>query len=185
VTDNRGAQSVDTRIVRVNNRNFNVNFTLRDANADNQRDFTAEGTTTYLNMTIDVENLHMVRYRLSWRDNVRPPGGPANDMFRLTVVPPDGFSISANGTEENLTLTFPLASIPLNRTMEGRDTASVLAEVQEALGSQLGRGEWLIQIEAIECGGFRDADDTWIDDPGNFWDLAIHYEYYEAHVTQA
>jgi PKD repeat protein len=185
VTDNRGTQDVDTRFVRVNYRNFAVNFTLSGANADNQRDFTAEGTTSYVNLTIDEENLHLVRFGLSWRDNVRPPGGAANDMFRLTVIPPDGFSIFANGTEENLTLTFPLASIPLNRTMEGRDTMSVLAEVQATLGSQLGRGEWLVQIEAIECGGFRDSDDTWIEDPGNVWDLAVHYEYYEAHVTQA
>jgi PKD repeat protein len=185
VTDNRGAQDSDTRFVRVNYRNFMVNFTLQDANADNQRDFTAVGTTSYLNMTIDADNLHMVRFRLSWRDNVRPPGGAANDMFRLTVVPPDGFSLSANGTDENLTLTFPLASIPLNRTMEGRDESSVHDDVQETLGSQLGRGEWLIQIEAIECGGFRDTDNTWVEDPGNIWDLAVHYEFYEAHVTQA
>jgi PKD repeat protein len=185
VTDNRGAQDVDTRFVRINFRNFNVNFTLSQANADNQRDFTAVGTTSYVNLTIDVDNLHMVRFLLSWRDNVKPPGGAANDMFRLTVIPPDGFSLDANGTEENLTLTFPLASIPLNRTMEGRDTNSVRDEVQQNLGSELGRGEWLIQIEAIECGGFRDTDNTWIEDPGNIWDLAVHYEYYQVHVTQA
>ncbi len=185
VTDNRGTQDVDTRFVRINNHAFDVNFTLRGANLDNQRDFTAVGITSYVNLTIDVDNLHMVRFRLSWRDNIHPPSGAANDMFRLTVVPPDGYSISANGTEENLTLTFPLASKPLNRTMEGRDVASVLAEVQKTHGSQLGNGEWLVQIEAIECGGFRDSDDNWIDDPGNIWDLAVHYEYFEAQITQA
>ena len=185
VTDNRGSRDTDTRFVRINYRTYDVNFTLQGANADNQRDFTAEGTTTYLNVTIDVDNLHMVRFRLSWRDNIRPPGGAANDMFRLTVVPPDGFSVSANGVEENLTLAFPLASMPFNRTVEGSDPASVLAEIERTLGSQIGKGTWLIQIEAIECGGFRDADDTWIDDPGNVWDLAIHYEHFEAHVTQA
>ncbi len=185
VTDNRGAQDTDTRFVRVTYRTYDVNFTLRGANADNQRDFTAEGTTSYLNVTLDVGNLHMVRFHLSWRDNIRPPGGAANDMFRMTVIPPNGFSVSANGTEENLSLTFPLASIPINRTMEGRDVASVLEEVEENLGSQLGKGTWLVQIEAIECGGFRDADDTWVDDPGNIWDLAVYYEYFEASVTQA
>ncbi len=185
VTDNRGAQDADTRFVRVNYRTFNVNFTLRGANADNQRDFTAVGTTSYLNSTIEVNNLHMVRFHLSWRDNIRPPGGAANDMFRLTVVPPSGFSVSANGTEENLTLTFPMASIPINRTMEGRDATSVLEEVEEKLGSDLGKGTWFVQIEAIECGGFRDAENNWIDDPGNIWDLAVYYEYFSASVTQA
>jgi PKD repeat protein len=185
VTDNRGASDADTRFVRVNYRTFNVNFTLRGANADNQRDFTAVGTTSYVNSTLDVANLHMVRFHLSWRDNIRPPGGAANDMFRLTVVPPSGFSVSANGTEENLSLTFPLASIPINRTMEGRDVASVLEVVERDLGSDLGTGTWLVQIEAIECGGFRDVDDTWIEDPGNVWDLAVYYEYFDPSVTQA
>ncbi len=185
VTDNRGASSVDTQFVRVVLRTYNVNFTLSGANMDNQRDFTAVGTTTSLNSTLDVDNLHMVRFHLSWRDNIRPPGGSANDMFRLTVIPPSGFPISANGTEENLTLTFPLASIPLNRTMDGKDHADVMARVQETLGSELGKGTWLVHIEAIECGGFRDADDTWIDDPGNMWDLAVHYEYFDAEVTTA
>ena len=183
VTDNRGAQAVDTQFVRVNYRSYDVNFSLKSANLDNQRDFTAEGTTSYVNMTIDVNNLHMVSFHLSWRDNLRPPGGAANDMFRLTVIPPSGFAISANGTEENLTLMFPMASIPLNRSMEGKDSNSVLDKVQETLGSELGKGEWLVQIEAIECGGFRDSDDTWVDDPGNIWDLAIYYEHYEPHVT--
>jgi len=185
VTDNRGAQAVDTQFVRVNYRSYDVNFSLEAANMDNQRDFTGVGTTTSLNITIDVDNLHMVRFRLSWRDNLRPPGGAANDMFRLTVIPPSGFPISANGTEENLTLTFPMASIPINRSMEGRDVASVMAEVQELLGSQLGKGTWLVQIEAIECGGFRDSDNTWVEDPGNVWDLAVQYEYFEPHVTTA
>ncbi|UCC93936.1 MAG: hypothetical protein JSW25_04525, partial [Thermoplasmata archaeon] len=90
----------------------------------------------------------------------------------------------ANGTEENLTLTFPLASVPINRTVEGSDPASVLAEIERTLGSTLGKGTWLVQIEAIECGGFRDQDDTWINDPGNIWDLAVHYENFEPHVTQ-
>jgi PKD repeat protein len=185
VTDNRGAQDTDTRFVRVTFRTFNVNFTLRGANADNQRDFTAVGMTSYVNTTLDVGNLHMVRFHLSWRDNIRPPGGAANDMFRLTVIPPKGFSVSANGTEENLTLTFPLASIPINRTMEGRDATSVMETVDETLGSELGSGEWFVQIEAIECGGFRDSENNWIDDPGNIWDLAVYYEYFAASVTQA
>ena len=185
VTDNRGARDTDSRFVRVKYRTFDVNFTLRGENADNSRDFTAVGTTSYVNLSLEVDNLHMVRFHLSWRDNIRPPGGAANDMFRLTVVPPDGFSVSANGTEENLTLTFPLASKPINRTLEGRDVASVTEQVQEDLGSELGRGTWLVQIEAIECGGFRDVDDTWIEDPGNIWDLAVYYEHFETNVTEA
>jgi PKD repeat protein len=184
VTDDNGAKDTDNRFVRINLRTYDVNFTAQGTNLDNQRDFTAVGTTTYLNVSINVDNLHIVRFQMSWRDNAKPPGGAANDMFRLTVIPPDGFSHTANGTEENLSLMFPLASVPMNRTMEGRDTASVLAEVQSTLGSELGKGTWLVQIEAIECGGFRDGD-TWIEDPGNFWDLAVHYEYFEAHVTQA
>lgn len=185
VTDNRGAQASDTRFVRVRYHSYDVNFSLRGANLDNERQYTAVGTTSYYNATIEVDNLHLVRFRLSWRDNIRPPGGAPNDLFRLTVVPPSGFGHSVNGTEENLTLTFPLASIPLNRSMEGRDAEEVRQEVMRTLGSALGKGTWLVQVEAIECGGFRDVDNTWVDDWGNLWDLAVHYEYYEASVTQA
>jgi len=185
VTDNRGARASDTSFVRVKYRSYDVNFSVRGANLDNERQYTAVGTTSYHNATIEVDNLHMVRFRLSWRDNIRPPGGAPNDLFRLTAVPPNGFSHSVHGTNENLTLTFPLASIPLNRSMEGRDAELVRQEVQRALGSTLGKGTWLVQVEAIECGGFRDVDDTWVDDWGNLWDLAVHYEYFEASVTQA
>ena len=52
-------------------------------------------------------------------------------------------------------------------------------------GSSMGNGVWLVQVEALECGGFRDADNTWIDDPGNYWDLAVHYEYFDVLVTEA
>ena len=80
---------------------------------------------------------------------------------------------------------FPLTSIPLNRTWEGRDADAVREEVGEQLGTTLGTGSWLVHVEAVECGGFRDADDVWFDDPGNFWDLAVHYEYFTFQVTQA
>jgi PKD repeat protein len=183
VTDNRGAKATDTRFVRVVFKSYDVNFTLDGANLDNQRDFTAEGMATYVNSTIDIANLHLVRFRLSWRDNIKPPGGAANDIFRLTVTPPDGFPLTANGSMENLTLLFPLASIPINRSMEGKDAASVVAEVEESLGSTIGRGVWLVQVEAIECGGFRDSEDNLIPDPGNFWDLAVHYEFFRITVT--
>lgn len=185
VTDNRGASASATDFVRVTLRTFKVNFTLSGRNLDNVRDFTAEGRATYHNVTIEVDNLHMVRFRLSWRDNIKPPGGAANDVFRLTVTPPAGTHMTANGTSENLTLLFPLASIPVNRTVEGKDIDSATQAVSESLGSQLGRGMWLVEIEALECGGFRDSENNWIDDPGNYWDLAVHYEYYEIVVTES
>jgi len=171
--------------VRVTLRSYLINFTLSGRNLDNVRDFTAEGRASYHNVTLEVSNLHMVRFRLSWRDNIKPPGGAANDVFRLTVTPPAGFEMTANGTSENLTLLFPLASIPVNRTVEGKDIDSVTQAVSDSLGSTMGRGTWLVEIEALECGGFRDSENNWIDDPGNYWDLAVHYEYYEITVTEA
>ena len=183
VTDNRGAGSQVTQYIQVVYRNHNVNFTVVGNNLENQRDYTRVGTTTPINATIDVDNLHLVRFRMTWRDNVKPPGGSANDLFRITIPPPDGYAVNASGTAENLTILFPLSSIPFNRTMKGMDEAAILEQVQESLGSILGKGTWLIQIEAVECGGFRDTDNTWLDDQGNFWDLAVHYEAFEIIVT--
>jgi len=185
ITDNRGAQSVDTRFVRIKFRSYDVNFTSTGANLDNERKFTAVGTTSVLNVTIDMENLNLVRFRLSWRDMDKPIGGDPNDIFRMTVTPPDGESLTANGTSENLTLMFPLASLPFNRTMDGSSSNSVYLEVMETMGSELGEGIWLVSVEAVECGGFRDEENTWINDPGNFWDLAIHYEYFDVDVTES
>ncbi|NOQ53869.1 MAG: PKD domain-containing protein [Thermoplasmata archaeon] len=185
ITDNRGAQSVDTRFVRIKFRSYDVNFTLVGANSDNQRQFTAVGTTSVFNITIDVDNLNMVRFRLSWKDRDKPIGGDPNDIFRMTVTPPNGDAFSANGTSENLTLMFPLASVPLNRTMDGSSSISVYLEVMDTMGSELGMGVWLVSIEAVECGGFRDEENTWINDPGNFWDLAVHYESFDVDVTES
>ncbi len=185
VLDNRGAESVDTRFVRVKYRTYDVNFTKTENNMDNQRAFTAVGTTTVLNVTIDEDNLHRVVFRLSWRDRDKPIGGNPNDLFSLTVIPPDGFAMSANGTTENLTMVFPLASIPLNRTMDGTSDTEVFLEIMGTLGSTMGKGTWLIQIEAVECGGWRDEENTWINDPGNYWDLVIHYEFFEIQVTES
>jgi hypothetical protein len=182
VADNRGSTGEATQFVRVVYRSYWVNFTLGSGNLDNQRDFTGEGLVTTLNLTMDQPNLHMVRFRLSWRDNIKPPGGDPNDVFRLTVTPPKGNSMTANGSTENLTVLFPLASIPLNRTMEGTSQGEVGQKAQEQLGSTLGVGIWLVQVEAVECGGFRDAEDNFIADPGNLWDLAIHYEFYQVTV---
>ena len=183
VTDNRGAVAQAVQYIQVGYRSYIVNFTMGGGNLDNQRDYTRKDMTTTLNATIDVDNLHLVRLRLTWRDNVKPPGGPSNDLFRITVTPPDGFGLNASGTTENLTLLFPLASIPINRTMEGKDEDAVRDEVTNALGSNLGKGTWLIQIQAVECGGWRDTYNTWFDDPGNYWDLAIHYDAFDYTVT--
>jgi hypothetical protein len=182
VSDNRGAQATDTMFVRVVFRTFDVNFTSRSANLDNVREYTTEGAVSQMNSTIDVANLHVVKFRLTWRDNMKPPGGDPNDVFRFTVTPPDGFAMSANGSSEDLMLIFPLASIPLNRTMEGRDADTVRAEVEEQMGSSLGKGTWLIHIEAVECGGFWENNE-YNADPGNYWDMAVHYEYFDISVT--
>lgn len=185
ITDNRGAQSVDTRFVRIKYRTYDVNFTLMGANLDNERQFTAVGTTSMLNVTIDVDNLNIVRFRLSWKDLDKPIGGDPNDIFRVTVMPPNGEAFAANGSSENLTLMFPLASVPMNRTMDGSSSNSVYLEVMDTMGSELGMGVWLVSIEAVECGGFRDEQNTWINDPGNFWDLAIHYESFDVDVSES
>jgi PKD repeat protein len=184
VTDNRGTQAQDTRFVRIVNRNYEVNFTLQGEDIENRREWTSEGGTTHDNVTLDVENLHLVRFHLIWRDNYKPIGGPANDLFRITVVPPAGSPMSANGTSENLTLIFPMASIPMNRTWEGRDAEDVRQAVTEQLGSTMGMGVWAVQIEAIECNGAFDRDEIWFDDPGNLWTLAVHYEYFSIRVTE-
>jgi hypothetical protein len=78
-----------------------------------------------------------------------------------------------------------LASVPMNRTMDGGSSNSVYQEVMDSMGSDLGMGIWLVSIEAVECGGFRDEENTWINDPGNFWDLAIHYESFDVDVTDS
>ncbi len=184
VTDDSGAESTAKERVEVIYHTFFVNFTKRSGDLPTERHVTAEYDVTPLNITIDLDNLHLVRFRLSWRDLHKPIGGDPNDMFRLTVSPPVGDQKDINGTSENLTLLFPLTHIPINRTMEGANGTSVLEEVQETLGSTLGKGTWVIHVEAEECGGFWE-DGGFIDDPGNLWELTIHYEYFDIDISPA
>ena len=184
VMDDRGAEASATEQVEVIYHTFNVNFTKVTNDMPTERNYTVAHAISFVNLTLDVDNLHLVRFRLSWRDLQKPIGGEPNDQFRLRVSPPAGDARTTNGTSENLTLIFPLAHIPLNRTMEGANGTALMEEVQETLGSQLGKGLWVIQVEAVECGGFWE-DDRLFEDPGNLWELAIHYEYFDIDVSPA
>jgi len=184
VWDDKGAQTVVNDFVEVTLRAFRVNFTREGGALDTIRNYTLAGSMWQDNLTMGLDNLHLVTFTLQWRDNIHPPAGLANDLFRITVSPPQGEARSVNGTSENLSMLFPLARIPLNRTVNGRDAASVLAEVEEADGSELGMGVWFATVELIEAGGFRD-DSGFIPDPGNLWELAVTYETYITHVAPA
>jgi chitodextrinase len=184
VRDDHGAETTAKERVEVIYHTFNVNFTKRSGDLPTERNYTLEYAVTVTNLTLNLDNLHLVRFRLSWRDLQKPIGGDPNDMFRLTVSPPVGDKMDINGTSENLTLLFPLTHIPVNRTMEGANGTSVLEEVRETLGSTLGNGTWVVHVEAEECGGFWE-DELLVKDLGNLWDLAVHYEYYDIEIAPA
>ena len=184
VWDDKGASTIVNDFIEVTLRAFRVNFTRDAASLDTIRNYTLAGMLWQDNVTVMQENLYLVTFTLQWRDNIHPPAGLPNDVFRITVSPPQGEARTVNGTSENLSLLFPLSRIPLNRTMNGRDAASVLAEVEEAVGSELGEGVWFATVELIEAGGFRD-DSGFIPDPGNLWELAVTYETYVISVTPA
>ncbi len=182
VWDDRGATVKATDFVEVTLRSFRVNFTLENGALPTVRNYTLAGALWADNTTMSVDNLYLVKFTLQWRDNIHPPGGPSNDMFRLTVSPPQGEAWAINGTSENLSVLFPLGRVPINRTVQGRDATTVLESVMEEVGSDLGKGVWYVTVELIEAGGFRD-DSGFIPDPGNLWELAITYTTFTVSVV--
>jgi chitodextrinase len=184
VWDDRGASSKATDFVEVTLRSFRVNFTLENGALPTTRNYTLAGAIWADNTTMSVTNLYLVKFTLQWRDTIHPPGGPSNDMFRLTVSPPQGEAWTVNGTSENLSLLFPLGRVPINRTVQGRDASTVLEQVMEEEGTELGKGVWYVTVELVEAGGFRD-DSGFIPDPGNMWELAVTYETYTVSVVPA
>jgi len=184
VWDDRGAESDQTEFVEVTYRSFSVNFTQERGALQTIRNYTFAGAMWADNLTLAEGDLFLVTFTLQWRDNIHPPGAGGNDMFTLTVSPPQGPALSINGTQENLTLMFPFARVPLNRTVEGSDATSVSKSVMEVEGSTLGKGMWFAQVDLVEAGGFRD-DSGFIPDPGNLWELSVTYETYVISVTPA
>jgi chitodextrinase len=184
VWDDRGASTKSTDFVEVTLRSFRVNFTLENGALPTMRNYTLAGTIWDDNATMSVDNLYLVKFSLQWRDNIHPPGGPSNDMFRMTVSPPRGEAWAVNGTSENLTLLFPLGRVPINRTVQGRDATTVLVQVMDEEGTELGKGVWHVTVELVEAGGFRD-DSGFIPDPGNLWELAVTYSTFTVSVVPA
>jgi hypothetical protein len=182
VWDDRGAESDQTEFVEVTYRSFSVNFTQERGSLQTIRNYTFAGAMWADNITLAQGDLFLVTFTLQWRDNIHPPAGDSNDLFTLTVSPPQGPALSINGTQENLTLMFPFARVPLNRTVEGSDAASVSKTVMDMEGSTLGKGLWFAQVDLVEAGGFRD-DSGFIPDPGNLWELSVTYDTYVVSVT--
>jgi len=184
VWDDRGAQDVLTDSVEITLRTFRVNFSKEGGALQTIRNYTFAGAMWADNISLSQNELSLVTFTLQWRDNIHPPGAGGNDLFTLTVSPPQGSALSINGTQENLTLMFPYAPIPPNGTVQGKDAATVMKEVMDREGSQLGKGSWYAIVELVEAGGFRD-DSGFIPDPGNLWDLSVTYETYVISVTPA
>lgn len=184
VKDDFGARSNCSSAVTVVLRSFDVSWELATRSQPQVAQYSSENTTTNRTVTLSYENMTRVQFQLTWTDDIRHwLLGSFNDDFALRVTDPSNNTQYVRDMEGDISINFSLADPPAPFSLKAKSAAEALAEVGEKYKSDLGCGDWLVQVVLGEAGGLQDV--TGPDaDLGNNWRLDVSCEVFELVITE-
>jgi PKD repeat protein len=183
VSDANGATASATTTFFVDLHSYDVAFEERSQMSPPVRNFTLANQTKTITLEIFLQNLTQVNFTLSWRDPM-PVQGPPNDIVAIQVTSPDGPSMRATGTWDNVSLTFNLNAIPSPVQVRAATAADVPGVLGDAYVGTKGVGVWIVEITAVELGGGFVQDEGFVPEPFFVWTLNTTLTAYQAVPTQ-
>lgn len=130
---------------------------------------------------VALANLTATAFTLEWTDDV---GGP--DVFRFTVVSPEGVRLSVTGASGKLTLSFTgLNAIPARGIVFADDESEAERTLASKNTRRAGTGAWNATVELLEAAGQTTpvGGIPLQPDPGNAWAIATAHTVYVPTLT--
>jgi len=170
VRDDRGAEDTQVVKLQVIKRRYMVYWDIKSTSIATLSNYTFENTTTNKTVGVNIHNLTMVEFNMTWNDDI-PLFLPGNDLFSVKVRSPEGEELMSQSTSENISIRMPLGQLPEVLERDASSEEEIAAFVSDYYITSAGMGQWFVSVTCINAGGYFGNES--ILDQGNLWQMTV------------
>jgi chitodextrinase len=189
VTDNDGAKSAFPLEFDIEYRTFSVEWEIESVVVDAPSGYLDEEESEHFISKVNVLNLTRVRFNFTWNDDIPYIGEPPltqpepNDYFIVNVSSPNEeyYEKGPSATEKIIIYapkTGSMNPIPDSFEIEAESKMILERSIAPNFTSDLGTGDWTLNITLTEAGSAIDLPLPIDVDSGNSWQLMVRCYYY-------